>query len=555
MRRFGSIAERSRFETVMALSPMAFFLSQSGRPVNLNRSIIGRLARSIGALGFAQIFNIASNLMLVPLFLSFWKAERYGEWIALSALVAYLAASDFGMNSAASNALLSAFAKRDMCRYRSLQASALAFYIVVALAVTISAGMICACCPAADWLGVSHIGKATAALVIWLLAGRLMWTMPAGQIWNIFRSTGNLALTQWFVNANALLLTAVTGLVLVFHGGVLALAAWSWFPLFACAAFAWMTVRSYHPELLPRLSDANIGDTQSLLRPSIWFGVMMLASAICLNGPTVLVAHVFGGVAVALLVITRTLVNVVHQCIAILCSAIWPELTRLEGIGDFARLRVAHRLVTAVCIFVAVSLSGTLWFQGGGVLRLWTGGRLAADSPLLRGFLVYFAGRAPWFASSLIGMATNRNRSLAWHSLAAAVIGVGGAACLMPWLHLAAIPCGLLLGEALLCYHFVVRHACRMIHENYAKLALRTWSALIPACIASLLAGWTVDRAGIELTGLRWLLSGASTTAVAGLCVAGLFLQRSEREMVFDRTMRGLGLRSAALEVNVEIAQ
>ena len=511
------------------------------------------MVRSIGALGFAQIFNIASNLMLVPLFLSFWKAEKYGEWIALSALVAYLAASDFGMNSAASNALLSAYAKKDLRRYSSLQASALAFYIVVALAVTIAVGVICVCCPAADWLGVSHIGKATAALVIWLLAGRLMWTMPAGQIWNIFRSTGDLALTQWFANANALLLTAVTALVLVLHGGVLALAAWSWFPLFACAVGAWMAVRSLHPELLPRLGAANIGDAQSLLRPSIWFGVMMLASAICLNGPTVLVAHLFGGGAVALLVTTRTLVYIVHQFEGILCAAIWPELTHLESVGESSNLRMANRLVTAACIFVAISFACALWFQGSDVLRIWTSGRLTPDPWLLRAFLLYIVGRAPWFASSLIGVATNRNRSLAWHSLAAAVIGVGCAACFVPWLHLAAIPCGLLLGEAILCYHFVVRNACRMIHEDYAQLAFRTWSTLIVAGAASLLAGWAVGRAGIGLTGLKWILSGVSTTVVAGLCVAGLFLQRSERVMVLDRMMRGIGLRSATFETGVEI--
>jgi O-antigen/teichoic acid export membrane protein len=513
------------------------------------------MIRSIGALGFAQIINIGSNLMLVPLFLSFWKAERYGEWIALSALVAYLSASDFGMNSAASNALLSAYAKKDLSRYRSLQASALAFYIAAALAVTIAVGVICACFPAADWLGASQIGKATAAIVIWLLAGRLMWTMPAGQIWSVFRSTGNLALTQWFANANSLLLTAVTVMVLVLHGGVLALAAWSWLPLFACAAFAWAAVRSFHPELVPRLAEANMGDARGLLRPSIWFGVMMLSSAICLNGPTVLVAHVLGAVAVALLVTTRTLVYTAHQFVGILCAAIWPELTHLESVGESSTLRVANRLVTAACIFVAISFAGTLWFQGSDVLRIWTGGRLTADSWLLRIFLLYIVGRAPWFASSMIGMATNQNRSLAWFSLGAAVVGVVGVACLMPWLRLVAVPCGLLLGEAIMCYHFVVRNACKMIHEDYARLAFRTWSTLILTCIASLLVGWALNGAGIRLAGLRWMLSGFATTIVSGLCVGGLFLRQREREMVLDRLLRGIGIRNTPTSPTLEIAR
>jgi cbb3-type cytochrome oxidase subunit 1 len=125
----------------------------------------------------------------------------------------------------------------------------------------------------------------------------------------------------------------------------------------------------------------------------------------------------------------------------------------------------------------------------------------------------------------------------------------------MPWLHLIAIPCGLLLGEAIACYYFVVRHACNMIHEDYAQLAFRTWSTLILACIASLLAGWAVNNAGIGPAGLRWMLSGLATTMISGLCVGGLFLHRSEREMVLDRLLRGFGLRNAPIPATVEIAR
>jgi O-antigen/teichoic acid export membrane protein len=514
----------------------------------------GRLARSIGALGFAQAINIASNLMLVPLFLSAWKAEGYGEWIALSALVAYLAASDFGMNSAAINALLSAYSRRDMGRYRSLQASSMAFYLAVALGVTVAVGLICVCFPVAGWLGVSHIDNTTAAVVIWLLAGRLMWTMPAGQIWNIFRSTGNLALAQWFVNGNALLLTAVTALVLVLHGGVMALAAWSWLPLLISSCCAWLAVRGRYPELLPRLREANVDDAKHLLRPSFWFGVMMLAAAICLNGPTVLVAHVLGGVAVAVLVTTRTLVNVVHQFVGILCAAIWPELTHLESVGEYSLLRAANRMVTAVCMVVAISIGGTLWFQGNEVVRIWTGGRLVPDIWLLRGFLLYIVGRAPWFAASMIGTATNQNRSLALLSLAAALLGVGSAACLMPRLHMAAIPCGLLIGEAVMCYHFVVRQACAMIHEDYSRLARRTWLALIVASVSSLASGALVQSVGIGPAGLRWAASAAATTIVTGLVIGGLFLKRSEREMVLSRMLRSMKIGKTPSPVPVESA-
>jgi hypothetical protein len=125
----------------------------------------------------------------------------------------------------------------------------------------------------------------------------------------------------------------------------------------------------------------------------------------------------------------------------------------------------------------------------------------------------------------------------------------------MPWLHLVAIPCGLLLGEAVMCYHFVVHNACRIIHEDYARLMLRTWSTLVLTCIASLLTGWLVNNVGIGFTGLRWVLSVASTTMITGLCVWPLLLQRSDRELVLDRVLKAVGLRKTPVSVTFEAAK
>jgi glycosyltransferase involved in cell wall biosynthesis len=43
--------------------------------------------------------------VLVPLYLKYWPATRYGEWLALSSLASYLSTLDVGLNTARVNRL------------------------------------------------------------------------------------------------------------------------------------------------------------------------------------------------------------------------------------------------------------------------------------------------------------------------------------------------------------------------------------------------------------------------------------------------------------------
>lgn len=41
------------------------------------------------------------------------------------------------------------------------------------------------------------------------------------------------------------------------------------------------------------------------------------------------------------------------------------------------------------------------------------------------------------------------------------------------------MPVGLALGEALRCYHFVIKATCRLIGEPYAAFAARFWLGFV----------------------------------------------------------------------------
>jgi O-antigen/teichoic acid export membrane protein len=505
-----------------------------------------RLYKNSAALGFAQIVNAAGNLLLVPLFLSYWSKEVYGEWMALSAVVAYYGTADLGMNAASGNALIKAYQRKEWQKYREIQASALLFYIGMACVITALAAATCFLLPVTRWLGIVHIPRTAAVLVMCLLAGRIVWTMPAGQIWNIFRTTGNLSTSQWIANLQMLGVIVATAAVLCRGGGVTTLAAWTWCPLVVCALLAWLLVRRSHEDLLPRLQAASLRGVTVLIKPSLLFALMMVATVIRVNGPVIVVVHALGGAAVAVLVTTRTLANVVGQIPAILCWALWPELTRLDAIGDKAGLQAAHSLLVAAYMAISLTFVGALWFEGQELIEVWTRGRLSVEPWLVRTFLLYILCQAPWMASSMIAGATNRHQKLARCQFLASVAGVGFVVAFLPNFKLVAVPLGLLAGEALACYHFVVADACALTDTPYPKFATRVWLTLAIVTLLTLAIGAFAHRLPIVFVPLRVMIAGTVSGLISTVGIWKFLLHDSDRQLLTRSFMRFVPCSSAS---------
>ena len=508
------------------------------------------LLRSISAIFAGQFLNIVGNLLLVPLFLSRWSSGMYGEWMALSAVVAYLCVTDLGMNLAAANAMTATHVRGDLGRYQYLQGSAMAFYVGMALSLSLLFGLLTAILPIATWIGIRHISPAVAAWVTWVLALRILWQMPATQLWSIYRTTGNLAATQWLWNLQVLGLLAVTATVIVLQGGVLGLSLWGAAPTIAVTAGAWFSLRRSHPQLLPKLSEARIAGVRELLIPSLLFGVITLSMVLTLQGPVLLVSKAFGGTAVVLLVTTRTLANVVKQMVAPVQAALWPELTRLDAVGAEAVLRRGHRLLVIGSVTLSAAFAGALWFEGASVMAVWTVRKLVADVWLLRIFLIAIVFQAAWLPSSLFMMASNRHRRLAHSYFISAVLTLAAIALLIRPCGLFAVPLGTLIGEALACYHFVIKDACSVLNEEYARFAARLWSGVAAISSAAWGAGYLGHSIAVGPAPLRWLEVGALTTLAAALAGWGVALRQNDRSrLAIWGKSRWSALRSPAVDL------
>src|SRR5438552_10884933 len=304
--------------------------------------MIRRFMQDANAIVFGHSIARVGSLILVPLFLRYWSAGLYGEYVALFAAVGYLSSLDIGMQQAVVNRLTQAYARKNLEEYRCVQHTALAFYVVLAVAVTLLVAGIAWLLPIPHWIGLKLTKPSIAASVIALLAAYVMWTMPMRLLTATCQTTGNLARSQWTANAQQIFVVVLSAFVLIRGGGMLAIASLQVLTVAATALFVLFDIRRRFPMLFPGFAAARFSVLKELTHPSILFCLLLIGNLIAFQGSIVLVSAVMGGLAVAVLSISKTVIDVIRQALYSISLALCPDLARMEALGEFEKLRKIH---------------------------------------------------------------------------------------------------------------------------------------------------------------------------------------------------------------------
>jgi len=494
--------------------------------------MLRRILPAANAIFIGHMIPRIGSIILVPLFLRTWSATLYGEYLALFAAVSYLSGLDIGMQQASVNRLTQAYARGDLGEYSAVQQTTLAFYMSLATGITLIAVALAWFLPISGWIGLKLTNPVTANRVIVLLAIYVMWSLPVRLITATYQTTGNLARTQWIGNLQQILVVVLSAVVLIVGGGMLSIAILQVATIAVVAALVLINLRRHTADLFPGLRRANFLTLKELAHPSLLFALLLVGNLIAFQGSTLIVSAAIGGLAVAVLSISKAVIDLIRQVLYSITLSLCPDFARMEALGEFERLRTVHRLAVAATATITLALVASVWYVGPEIITFWTRGRIEPDVMLLRLFLVLLAFQTPWAASSTIGTATNRHGAQAIGYFFAAVIGVGLVAAFVHWLGTWAVPLGLTLGEALCCYHFVIKSTCRTIHERYVSFALRFWSGFAAVSATVLVVGWAVQRFVPGPMLMRWIVMGTFTLIAALACGYLVWLTQDDRLML-----------------------
>lgn len=413
-----------------------------------------RVLAGMGANSFGMAITIAIQLASLPLFLHYWDTATYGNWLILSAIPAYLCMADVGMVTAAGNKMAMAMGRGDTQDANRVFQSAQLFMAVVC------AGIALLVLPLTLFVALPGIDGTDMRTALAALSASVLLALYGGLSEVVFKATQRYASGTMLGNLTRLAEWLGMMLGLALYGTFTAVALGGLACRAAGVAYGlWLAQRGAHP-LRWGVAAAERKELRAMAAPAVSFMAFPLASALSLQGITLLVAALFGPASVALFSTYRTLCRVAVQATAIFSHALWPEFSRLYGQGSSLALLQMFRTSGWLGAAQALLLSALLYPLAPWLLQLWTHGAIAYLPTLMLCMLVYAAVGGCWHIPRVLLMSTNQHTPLASWSIACSVLSVALAWMLGQTYALDGVALGMLLSElaiALLCVRLALR--------------------------------------------------------------------------------------------------
>jgi O-antigen/teichoic acid export membrane protein len=379
-----------------------------------------RISLGLGANAFGQIVTVAIQLISLPAFLHFWPLSRYGEWLLLAAIPAYLSAVDIGILSVGMNRMAILAAMGDIKAaeriFQSLLCFATAVILVVACVVLPAIWLI----HAGDW-GTNFEHRLTLSLLV--IAD--LACIYTGLFEAVFRVCDRYALGVLALNFARLAewLGSLVGLVM---GGTLVDVGLGLLAgrLIATASTCIYQIYRY-PNYRWSFRGASKAELVSMVAPGLSFLALPAANALSIQGMVILIGTMFGTPALAVFSAYRTLSRIAFQLINMLSRVLWPEFSRRFGEKDYGTMHELCRYGTLATVVASLGGAAVLYFIGPFLLHWWTHGKIVYIPGLFNILLIVTAFSGSYQVGLILLAAVNKLAGLSIVYISASLLSVG----------------------------------------------------------------------------------------------------------------------------------
>ena len=466
--------------------------------------MIKRLFKGIGANFLGQIINIASRIVLVPLFLLAWGADIYGEWLLLSSMVAYLSLTEMGAQLYIVNRMTQAYADRDNDQFCKILHTGLALFLIIPLAVFVIFVAVIVFFNPASLLHITQTGHGTVVLVLAILAFQIVLSLPQSVLLRVYFAVEMLPRGVMLLNLMQLMSLIFLAGGLWRRWGMVPIAILQLIPYGVIAGMALYDLNRKFPQFkMLSLGEADFSFGLSFIKPSLHFFLIQLGQAFSLQGTVLVVGVIMGPIQVVLFSTMRTIVNLIRSCLDQISHAAWPEMTRLDAQEDMDKFLLLFRAILRSTLMVSIFFITIFHFYGGYIYHFWLRKTMPFDQPVMDLFLIYMGQFIFWLTCSHPLQATNRHHTLAKILFISSIITITLAYLGGRHLGLPGILLGMIIGDLILPFWFVPYllrgyQACFSFKFFAAELApyggslviLTTMPWLAPVVFLLLLGWW-----------------------------------------------------------------
>ena len=389
------------------------------------------------------------------MFLTHWGTEKYGEWLILSTIPAYLALTDVGISSAATNEMCILAARGDWHEVSKL------FRAVRVVAGLTAACLILLMATVLIVLGRDAIITMTSTsyeivcstLLLSMLHIGLM--QLNGTLMGGYRCVGLFAASVAANNISRLG-EGLLSLGAVLLGGDMSAVVFSTVVVRSITVIVlWNRLKGRHPVLFASDRSDLRRTLAKIWKPAITYFGFPLSAAINNQGILLLVGAASGHQQLVVFSTVRTLTRTLAQGLELLKSAVWPQVSFAFGRRNYSEVRRLHRMISEFSLLGTASASLLLFFTASPILSIWTAGLISIDKLTLVCFLIQMFTYALWFPSTVVTQATNTHQRSAAILILGSLGSLAGTAFLLPDAGLMAVPISMTIIDIAMAYLIV----------------------------------------------------------------------------------------------------
>jgi O-antigen/teichoic acid export membrane protein len=372
------------------------------------RLVLGFLSNWISRLAGTII-----QLVQVPVFLHFWSAPLYGEWLIINSIPSYLSLSNIGFGSVAGNEMTMFTARGDKASALRVFQSCWWLIVAVCLAtITVFAGALYIF-PVAQWLRLNAISSTDARWILFSLDLAVLFGQLEQLLGAAYTCIGRYPYGT-FVKSVITFCAFIVMLVPVIMGR----GARDTAIVFAIAnvigtIVLGLMVRHDVPWIEFGWRFAQWGEIRRLTVPAFAFMGFPLGNALNIQTTLLAIGYALGPVDVVIFGTARTVSRAALQMVQMINSTFWPELSNAFGAGNIALVRSLHRRAVQLAFVIAIGLIAVLMTIGPWFLTHWTAHKVPPSRELLALMLMSVFFYALWSTSSTLLAAINRHQTLA----------------------------------------------------------------------------------------------------------------------------------------------
>lgn len=339
----------------------------------------------------AKAAAAAAMLISVPLTLRYLGPERFGLWMAISAVISMLGFADFGLGNGLLNAVSHASGRGDR---RSIHASVSNGFIMLAAIGGLILLLFLLAYRHVPWSSVFNVSSTTAAIesgpVVFVLVICFILTLPLGATQKI-----QLGLQQGYWGN----LWETAGSLLGLLGIVVATqleAGLQWIALSMAGvpvifrAVNTLVFFAYQEKTLrPRIGHVDLAVVRRLVRTGFLFFVLQLAVIVGFQSDNIIIARILGVEAVAGYDVALKLSTLPAMFIGLVVVAQWPAYGEALTRGDTSWIRQTFGRTIQLSLFFAVPFALVLLIWGDSLIELWAGPEVIPSTALLVGMSIW----------------------------------------------------------------------------------------------------------------------------------------------------------------------